>query len=410
MESLNLSLFGLMAAGFDADPFWLAAATTVAEKSGWLCVAVFAWAGWRAPAERWRILFILLAAGVASVLARKLAQSIGLPRPFMLGLSPDHIEHGARGALPSTHATVMFTMAFMFLQRPLLRPTGWLLFGVALATSWARIYVGVHFPRDILAGLVLGALLALGFDAALGAMRRRLPAFELLAFLRPLGARLSAVVCGDRFSLYFVLLFTAAAFGIGLQAPDVFPLTFFQEGGAVANGTLFFYAAALLMVATLRLPFVRHADKLATVIVLLACTAREAGLPAPDIGMRLLRAGFGDGDASAPKVLIVATLAVVVVAAAWLARRYRQGRRFALARQQWRTAAFTVLMATLVAVFTAALDSLPEMAASFAGTSQAGLGRSLVALEELLELALPMLLMLALFQAGRGQRGPASRR
>lgn len=409
LASLNLALFGLLGAGFDGNPFWLAVARALAQKSAWLCVALFAWAAWRAPSERWRILATMLAAGVASVLARSLAESIGLPRPFMLGLSPPYIEHGARGALPSTHASVMFTMAFMFLLRPLLRPTGWLLAGVALATGWARIYVGVHFPRDILAGVAFGALMALSFEAALRGFRRTSPS---VAALRPLGRRLSELVCGDRFSLYFVMLFTLTAIGIGLQAPSVFPLSFFRDGGAVGHGTLFFYVASLLMVASLRLPFVRTADRLATMVVLTACTLREAGLPSPTVGMRwLLSAGLSDGNATAPQLVIVAALALLVLAAAWLIRRYRQGWHFASAERRWRPAIRTLLLMAFLTGITLLLDCLPELAASFAGTPRAGIGHLLVSLEELLELAVPLLLMVALLQAGIGQRtGPQSQR
>ena len=55
------------------------------------------------------------------MLAHALADAIGMPRPFMMGLSPAHIEHGARGSLPSAHASVMFTVALLLCLRPSLR-------------------------------------------------------------------------------------------------------------------------------------------------------------------------------------------------------------------------------------------------------------------------------------------------
>ena len=80
--------------------------------------------------------------------------------------------------MPSTHATVMFFIALALAARPSLRrwaPAAALL---ALATGWARVYVGVHFPSDIAGGLVL-ALAVQGLYIALQwlATRRVAPAF-----------------------------------------------------------------------------------------------------------------------------------------------------------------------------------------------------------------------------------------
>jgi undecaprenyl-diphosphatase len=74
--------------------------------------------------------------------------------------------------MPSTHASVMFTVALCFLYRPRLRAIGWLLVGLALMTGWARVYVGVHFPLDVAAGLGLGAALATGLALASHWMQR----------------------------------------------------------------------------------------------------------------------------------------------------------------------------------------------------------------------------------------------
>jgi membrane-associated phospholipid phosphatase len=40
-------------------------------------------------------------------------------------------------------------------------PWGWGLLALAIAISYSRIYVGVHFPSDVLGGVGLGALGAL---------------------------------------------------------------------------------------------------------------------------------------------------------------------------------------------------------------------------------------------------------
>jgi membrane-associated phospholipid phosphatase len=90
----------------------------------------------------------------------------------MLGLSPEYLAHGARAGLPSTHATVMFTVAFMLIADPRLRAVGLAVLAIAVATAWARVYVGVHFPVDVAAGALLGACVAAIAQAALAGVAR----------------------------------------------------------------------------------------------------------------------------------------------------------------------------------------------------------------------------------------------
>ncbi len=161
MASFDLLLFHAMAGGIDPDPLVLWLASWIARYSGWLCGIALAWALWRRPAQ-WRgVMLAGVAAGVTALMVHPLAAAIGRPRPFMLGLAPALIPHGGRGSLPSAHASVMFSIAFTLLLRPLLRSAGIAVALVALATGWARIYVGVHFPADIAAGAVLGGTVAL---------------------------------------------------------------------------------------------------------------------------------------------------------------------------------------------------------------------------------------------------------
>ncbi|MGJ7582795.1 phosphatase PAP2 family protein [Variovorax sp. RHLX14] len=118
------------------------------------------WTWWRQRPYRRYVIGTAVACGGAAILAHAIATWLKLPRPFMIGLSPAYIEHGSRGSLSSTHAAVMFTVAMLFLFRPSLRRMGAVLFFVAVATGWARVYVGVHFPVDIVAGLLLAIVYA----------------------------------------------------------------------------------------------------------------------------------------------------------------------------------------------------------------------------------------------------------
>lgn len=165
MQALNIALFQALAAGHTPDSELLWFASNVAESAAWLCVALMGWVAWRRPSQRVHAMVTLVAAAAAAMLARALADAIALPRPFMMGLSPAHIEHGARGSLPSTHASVMFTVGLMFCLRASIRKVGLAIMAIAALTAWARIYVGVHFPLDIAAGLLLACGVALAFWA-----------------------------------------------------------------------------------------------------------------------------------------------------------------------------------------------------------------------------------------------------
>jgi undecaprenyl-diphosphatase len=180
VQPLNIALFEWIGAGYAPDPQTLWFASTVAGRASWLCMALMGWAAWRRPAQRAYIVAILVAAACAAMLAHALADAIDMPRPFVAGLSPVLIAHGARGSLPSAHACVMFTVALGLVMRPALRDIGLLIAAIAVVTGWARIYVGVHFPLDIVAGLALACVIV-ALLWALGRLSRR--------FIVPLIAR-----------------------------------------------------------------------------------------------------------------------------------------------------------------------------------------------------------------------------
>lgn len=123
-------------------------------------------AAWKRPADRVYLLGAVLAGALAAVLAHALAASLNMPRPFVLGLSPVYVPHSNRGAMPSAHATVMFAVAAILFMRPSLRFAAIAMAIMGAATSWGRVYTGVHFPFDILAGLLLALCIAAAFNVA----------------------------------------------------------------------------------------------------------------------------------------------------------------------------------------------------------------------------------------------------
>ena len=71
----------------------------------------------------------------------------------------------SHNSMPSAHAANFFaaTMAlFLFYRRSL-----WFMLPLALAVSFSRLYNGVHYPSDVLAGAILGAGWAVAMAVAL---------------------------------------------------------------------------------------------------------------------------------------------------------------------------------------------------------------------------------------------------
>ncbi|QNK67174.1 phosphatase PAP2 family protein [Variovorax sp. PAMC26660] len=160
MNTLNVALLHWIAAGEDPDSWVLLAGRVMALWGGPVSATVLLWAGWKKPSERTHLFVVIAGAVAASLLSHALASALNFQRPFVLGLEPGYISHDASGSLPSTHATVMFFVAAAFLMRGELRRVGWVLVVLATLTAWSRVYVGVHFPLDIAAGLLLGLFLA----------------------------------------------------------------------------------------------------------------------------------------------------------------------------------------------------------------------------------------------------------
>ena len=148
--------------GANASPARVRVAVFVADWS-WvpmlLLVCAMAWKSHLGPVVALQCLCV---AGLAQLACKRLAARWHAPRPFSLGLCPNHLNHGPSAACPSAHALVMGVVtAFMACLAP--GDLLWMLMGlIALCTAWARVYVGAHFPSDVLLGLALGALVGAG--------------------------------------------------------------------------------------------------------------------------------------------------------------------------------------------------------------------------------------------------------
>lgn len=151
MEAFNQALFLLINAPAHPNAMWLTFAKILADDMIWLAPLTLAGIWLRGDeADRRHA----LEAAIAGLVALLIAQIIGLvwphPRPFMIGVGHTLIPHVADSSFPSDHATLLWAIAFSLLLHRNLRLSGAALAMLGLPVAWARIYLGVHFPLDMM--------------------------------------------------------------------------------------------------------------------------------------------------------------------------------------------------------------------------------------------------------------------
>ena len=89
-------------------------------------------------------------------------------RPFAEHIGHNFLAHAANSSFPSDHATIMFTVALVWAsaRAPAVRRLGLAMLPLALAVAWARVFLGVHWPLDMVGGLAMGIAMALLFHTA----------------------------------------------------------------------------------------------------------------------------------------------------------------------------------------------------------------------------------------------------
>lgn len=161
MENLNHALFLWMNVPVNPNTQLLAIATCFAEYVIWV-IPVLITVGWLRGSEHTRkVLLEATAAGLAGLLINQIIGWLWQhPRPFMIGLGRTFISHAADSSFPSDHLTLLWSIAFSFLMHRRPRVAGLMLALLGLPVAWARIYLGVHFPFDMIGAALVAALSA----------------------------------------------------------------------------------------------------------------------------------------------------------------------------------------------------------------------------------------------------------
>jgi len=114
--------------------------------------------------ERHDLLRIAVSVIFAFAVAEIIKTLTAVPRPFVAGGFEPLIAVSPRdfyGSFPSGHATLAAALAAAIFFTEKIPGLFILLIGILV--GWGRVLVGVHFPLDILAGLVLGTAVSASF-------------------------------------------------------------------------------------------------------------------------------------------------------------------------------------------------------------------------------------------------------
>lgn len=157
LETLNQSAFLALNASPGTPEIILALARFSASGIIFVVPAVLLWLWFSGGRQGHRqALFSALSILIALGLGAACAMLWFHPRPFMIPLGHTWINHPADNSFPSDHGTVMFSAAFALLSLRL-RALGIFLLLAALPVAWARIFLGVHFPLDMVGAVLVSA-------------------------------------------------------------------------------------------------------------------------------------------------------------------------------------------------------------------------------------------------------------
>lgn len=143
-----------------------------------MAVAVFAFWLYLSRPKKAKLALTIISAAVIAMIFAKLADKLYYhPRPFVAENIQPLIPHGTDNSFPSEHATFAAVLAVCtyFFNRRL----GIGLFIAAIFVGIGRIGVHVHYPIDVIAGLIIGTLAAwLGYKLAEKFLQKKQPAVK----------------------------------------------------------------------------------------------------------------------------------------------------------------------------------------------------------------------------------------
>jgi len=155
LDQLNLYLFHLLNVPDQASIWMINYASLIAHDLVYVFLLIFAIAWLRGSHEvKTGIIKAAIFTAITLSISEVLSAVLNTPRPFVMEVGRTLIEHAPTGSFPSNHMSIFSGIAFAYYfsaQRDL----GRILLWTAWLVAWSRVYVGVHFPIDMVGAFLI---------------------------------------------------------------------------------------------------------------------------------------------------------------------------------------------------------------------------------------------------------------
>lgn len=165
LETLNQAVFLHLNANLTTASWNLNLAAAMAEYLIYLIpiILISLWL-WGTESQR----ALALKACIVTLVALGINQLLSIvwphPRPFMMGLGHTFIPHAADSSFPSDHITVFAAIGLAMIFANMRSLAGWVTLSLGASVAWARIFLGVHFPLDMVGAVVVAGAVWLGIS------------------------------------------------------------------------------------------------------------------------------------------------------------------------------------------------------------------------------------------------------
>lgn len=143
-----------------ADSIWLdRLAVFFAVYAGFVLLVFLFYLWFSKPASRRIVVIALITASIARLGITNIIRFFyPHPRPFDI-MQVRQLIPESGSSFPSGHTSFFFALStVIYLYN---RKLGWLFFAISVLMGIARVYAGVHWPLDILGGVVVGIVTAI---------------------------------------------------------------------------------------------------------------------------------------------------------------------------------------------------------------------------------------------------------
>jgi len=155
LDQLNLYLFHILNVPDQASIWIINYASLIAHDLVYLFLLIFSIAWFRGSYQvKTGIIKAFIFTAITLLMSEVLSAVLNTPRPFVMDVGRTLIEHAPTGSFPSNHMSIFSGIAFAYYFSPQ-RDLGRILIWTAWLVAWSRVYVGVHFPIDMLGAFLM---------------------------------------------------------------------------------------------------------------------------------------------------------------------------------------------------------------------------------------------------------------